>query len=85
MNDDVSPPPAVNRPAAPRPAAAEDEPTNTGTYATEPEFDGEESPEKRIQKRVYAQTKRKAEFVHDIIINLDMIIYAELCILYYLE
>lgn len=38
-----------------------------------------------LRKRVLAQTKKKADFVNDIMQNLDMLIYAELCIMYYLE
>jgi hypothetical protein len=37
------------------------------------------------QKRVQAQTKKKYEFVNSLMANLDTLIYAELCILYYME
>jgi hypothetical protein len=33
-------------------------------------------------KRILAQTKRKSEFIHDMMFNLDLLIYAELCVLY---
>lgn len=39
----------------------------------------------QIRKRFAAQTKRKAEFIHDIMFNLDILIYAEVCVLYYME
>jgi hypothetical protein len=45
----------------------------------------EDDPQTRIAKRILAQTKRKAEFVQDVIFNLDLLIYAELCVLYYTE
>lgn len=37
------------------------------------------------QKRIQAQTKKKYEFVNSLMANLDTLIYAELCILYYME
>lgn len=37
------------------------------------------------QKRVQSQTKKKYEFVTSLVTNLDVLIYAELCILYYME
>jgi hypothetical protein len=39
----------------------------------------------RRRKRFATQIKRKAEFIHDIMFNLDLLIYAELCALYYME
>jgi hypothetical protein len=49
------------------------------------ETTAEEGPQAKIGKRILAQTKRKSEFVHDMIFNLDLLIYAELCVLYYTE
>ena len=37
------------------------------------------------QKRLQAQTKKKHEFVTGLMINLDILIYVELSILYYME
>ena len=37
------------------------------------------------QKRAQAQTKKKHEFINYLMNNLDLIIYSELCILYYME
>ncbi|KAG9245707.1 hypothetical protein BJ878DRAFT_397084, partial [Calycina marina] len=39
----------------------------------------------RAQKRAQAQTKQKHEFVNYLMIKLDLIIYAELCVLYYMD
>jgi hypothetical protein len=50
-----------------------------------PETALEESPQARLTKRILAQSKRKSEFFHDMMFNLDVLIYAELCILYYAE
>jgi len=37
------------------------------------------------QKRAEAQTKKKFDFISNLMTNLDMTIYVELCILYYME
>lgn len=37
------------------------------------------------QKKAQAQTKKKHEFVNNLMNNLDLIIYSELCILYYMD
>ena len=37
------------------------------------------------QKRLQAQTKKKHEFITGLMNNLDILIYVELCILYYME
>ncbi|KAH6709626.1 hypothetical protein BKA61DRAFT_454004, partial [Leptodontidium sp. MPI-SDFR-AT-0119] len=41
-----------------------------------------ESPAK---KRALAQTKKKFEFINNLTLHLDILIYAELCILYYMD
>ncbi|OAF61439.1 hypothetical protein VC83_02195 [Pseudogymnoascus destructans] len=41
------------------------------------------SPAARRRRRIFIQTKKKAEFIHDILVNLDVLIYAELCFMYY--
>jgi len=77
MNDDPSLTPAADQPTTS---------DNTTTQAAEvADANNEETPQGRLRKRIFAQTKRKAEFVHDIIVNLDMLIYAELCALYYMD
>lgn len=40
---------------------------------------------KVTKERVLEQTKKKVEFLGHILSNLDMLIYAELCCLYYME
>jgi hypothetical protein len=37
------------------------------------------------QRRAQAKTKKKYEFVNSLMTNLDVMIYVELCILYYME
>jgi hypothetical protein len=76
MNDDLP----SNLAADPRPDI------NNGTSSAEAEeLSNEESTRAQIRKRLATQTKRKAEFIHDIMFNLDLLIYAELCVLYYME
>ena len=59
---------------------------NNGTSSAEAvESSHDESARAQIKKRFAAQTKRRAEFIHDIMFNLDILIYAELCVLYYME
>ncbi len=76
MNDDFSSTPAADQ----RPDR------NNGTSPAEgTESSESESAKTRIRDRVAVQAKRKAEFIHDIMFNLDILIYAELCVLYYME
>jgi hypothetical protein len=76
MNDDLS----SNLAAHLRPDI------NNGTSSAEAEeSSNDESTRAQIRKRLATQTKRKAEFIHDIMFNLDLLIYAELCVLYYME
>ncbi len=54
------------------------------------ETEAEASPPRRNEqspavKRAQAQTKKKFEFVGGLLNSLDMIIYLELCIVYYME
>ena len=42
-------------------------------------------PESPAKKRAVAQTKKKFEFINNLTLHLDILIYAELCILYYME
>jgi len=59
---------------------------NNGTSSAEvEESSNDDSAKAQIRKRIAAQTKRRAEFIHDIMFNLDILIYAELCVLYYME
>lgn len=58
---------------------------NNGTSSAEAESSNDESVKVQTRKIFAAQTKRRAEFIHDIMFNLDILIYAELCVLYYME
>lgn len=60
------------------------EPSTSGPAETEasPPRRNEQSP---AVKRAQAQTKKKFEFVSSLLNSLDMIIYLELCIVYYME
>lgn len=40
---------------------------------------------KLMRERVLAQVKKKADYINDIMLNLDVLIYAELCVVYYME
>jgi hypothetical protein len=76
MNDDLSSPQAAAR--------AND---NDTSDATNPPHDAanNETPQERLRKRILAQSRKKADFIHDILANLNTLICAELCYLYYLE
>jgi hypothetical protein len=37
------------------------------------------------QKKVVAQTKKRYEFVNGLMTNLDVLVYVELCVVYYME
>lgn len=66
--------------AAPPPASEAPAPTPTPAVAID-----DNSPAARRRRRIFIQTKKKAEFVHDVLVNLDMLIYAEICFMYYHE
>jgi hypothetical protein len=72
MNDDSRLPPL----------SADDNGTSSAEAAASSNGD---SVQARLRKRFATQTKRKAEFIHDIMFNLDILIYAEICVLYYME
>jgi hypothetical protein len=63
----------------------------TSTSAADPAADSVESTQRRqdeespAQNRAQAQIKKKLEFVTSLMNNLDILIYAELSILYYME
>ena len=59
-----------------------------GTGSAEAGASGNEDGEtvqSGFRKRFAIQTQRKADFIHDIMFNLDILIYAEICVLYYME
>ena len=71
MSDDSRPPPPPT--------------DDNGTSSTETTLSNGDSTQARLRKRFVTQIKRKAEFIHDIMFNLDTLIYAEICVLYYME
>ncbi|OBT45376.1 hypothetical protein VE00_04037 [Pseudogymnoascus sp. WSF 3629] len=73
--DPQPPPPSNNAAAAAETPAATPPPAAAGI--------DDNSPAARRRRRIFIQTKKKAEFIHDILVNLDMLIYAELCFMYY--
>jgi hypothetical protein len=74
MNNDPTPPSAADR----------DLPPSTSNPSA-PSSSGQQNEQSPAQKRAQAQTKKKYEFVNTLMTNLDVLIYAELCILYYME
>ncbi|KAL5346921.1 hypothetical protein ACLOAV_008064 [Pseudogymnoascus australis] len=78
---DPQPPPSNDAAAAPPPASEAPAPTPSPAIASA----DDNSPAARRRRRIFIQTKKKAEFIHDILVNLDMLIYAELCLMYYHE
>jgi hypothetical protein len=96
MNNDSTPsdPSRTDQPSLPTPAspaAATLGPTITELIAQEDAavVADTTTPRQHVltnaQKRAQVQTKKKLEFITQLTNNLDMIIYIELCILYYME
>lgn len=82
MNNDPTPPPAADLDLP-----SSSNPTSSSNPVIEPSASREarEDAQTPAQKRAQAQTKKKYEFVNTLMTNLDVLIYAELCILYYME
>jgi len=76
MSDDSTPTPAVDLRRVS---------VNETNLAQAAESSNGESVQSQMRKRLLSQTKRKAEFIHEIMFNLDIVIYAEICVLYYME
>jgi hypothetical protein len=79
MNNDSTP-----TPAAVLPSTQNDNTTTNTTGAAESTArrDDTLSP---VQKRFKSQVNKKLEFVDGMMRNLDMLVYVELAILYYME
>lgn len=58
---------------------------SSGAAGIDNNGEGAQKTQTQLRERLLAQTRRKADFVNDIMLNLDILIYAELCILYYME
>ncbi|KFY24233.1 hypothetical protein V493_05358 [Pseudogymnoascus sp. VKM F-4281 (FW-2241)] len=94
MNDESASAPAgpgdphpspIDAAAAPPPVSETPAPAPTPSPALAAAGIDDNSPAARRRRRIFIQTKKKAEFIHDILVNLDMLIYAELCFMYYHE
>lgn len=80
MNNDSTPSSAADLPST---STATD--TAAGENATEATSEPTQNAQTPAQKKAQVQTKKKYEFVNTLMTNLDILIYAELCILYYME
>jgi hypothetical protein len=73
----------------PSPAADRDlptsHPTDSSPIADAPSPAPQQNVQTPAQKRAHAQTKKKYEFVNGLMTHLDVLIYAELCVVYYME
>jgi hypothetical protein len=78
MNNDSAP----SAPAVPTPQAQESSDPAGDTAAARASSQEALTP---VQKRAQLQTKKKYEFITSLMTQLDVIIYAELCIVYYME
>lgn len=80
MNNDSTP----SEPAAPplEPTTTTSEDPAGDTAAERARIEAALTPK---QKRAQAQTKKRYEFINSMMLNLDMIVYVELCIVYYME
>jgi hypothetical protein len=77
MNNESTPPPPED--ALPRASASED------ASSSEP-APAETSPARsRTLERAEAQFEKKQEFIGSLMKNLDVLVYMQLCILYYME
>lgn len=95
MNNDATPVPAADLPEGQiSSASASNSNGNTSiSNGIEPsladaaqEGAGSSAPESTpAQARATTQMKKRYEFINLIMANLDMLIYVELCILYYME
>jgi len=81
MNNDSSPSSAANLP----PASNSHQPSTDLAGDTVVSQERQENAQTPAQKRAQSQTKKKYEFVNNLMTNLDVLIYAELCILYYMD
>lgn len=75
MNNDSTPNPAEDLPPAENISPIDPAPAPLPQHAAL-------SP---AQKRLQTQTRKKLEFIDNLMQNLDVLIYVELCILYYME
>jgi hypothetical protein len=74
MNNDSTPSPAAPLPTTSPVTVVATTPTTTPRNAPSP-----------AQKRFQAQINKKLDFIDELAKHTDMLIYMELCILYYME
>jgi hypothetical protein len=58
---------------------------NNGSSSAEGAPSEDSNAQELRQRRYATQIKRKADFINNVMFNLDLLIYAELCALYYME
>jgi hypothetical protein len=78
MNNDSLPTPVADLPTT-------SETTNSESAETVESVQRRQDAQTPTQKKAQSQTKKKYEFVNGLMTNLDILIYAELCIVYYME
>lgn len=81
MNNDTAPSSAADLPPA---STSQNSGSDSAgdTVASLTRLQNAETP---AQKKAQAQIKKKHEFINSLMTNVDVMIYAELCILYYME
>ena len=78
MNNDSTPTSAADLPTSPQN-------NNSGAVDSPESHTQRQDAQTPAQKRALVQAKKKYEYISAIMNNLDISIYAELCILYYME
>lgn len=88
MNND-SAPPRAEEDILPRASTSDDanssEPTPATAATAAVEQEHTTPAQSRTLKRAEARFEKKHEFISSLVKNLDVLIYMELCILYYME
>jgi hypothetical protein len=82
MNNDSIPIEASASTTNPRPNTSNHDPPSDGVAAAAPTPAAIQSP---AQERAKSRMKKRSEFLGDLMNKLDMAIYMELCVLYYME
>lgn len=67
------------------PDSAEDLPGTESSAESAPDAPAQDVALTPAQKRVQMQTRKKLDFSDTLMLNLDLLIYVELCILYYMD
>lgn len=80
MSDDASASPAAALPPLLQPPAAD-----SSSISHLPAAGDDANPRVRMREHDFAQRSKKVEYLVDILRSLDILIYAELSVLYYME